>query len=219
MWSINRYRELNTLSIISIFVSLLLPIMSTATTCKNDVGDTFNNGVCHTTTHSLVNPIDSTDTAFSNDPEIKEWHFHVYWFQNRPEAYDAALRLRDELIAGVENGDFVVVLNGVTAEMLPGLDESHIPHINTKPVGPHPCGSYEVWVPKEYFADAMSLFMERRGELSILLHPLTRHEVEDHWSRNMWLGPPFRLDLTVLSEDIGHVPLQYPELKLGYSAV
>jgi len=34
----------------------------------------------------------------------------------------------------------------------------------------------------------------------------------------MWLGPQYRLDLTVLEEDLDGVPLQYPELGLGYSA-
>ncbi len=43
-------------------------------------------------------------------------------------------------------------------------------------------------------------------------------QVEDHSARTMWLGPSFRIDLTVLEEDIGFAPLQYPELGLGYSA-
>ena len=34
----------------------------------------------------------------------------------------------------------------------------------------------------------------------------------------MWLGPPFRLDLRVLKEELSDPPLQYPELGLGYSA-
>jgi hypothetical protein len=33
---------------------------------------------------------------------------------------------------------------GVTDQMLPGLNTSAIPNINEGPVGPHPCGSYEV---------------------------------------------------------------------------
>ena len=173
--------------------SILLVFVATAacSICRNDVGDNFNGGVCHITTHSLVQPIDAAMTAFSDEPEIKEWHFHVYWHHLRQESYDAALRVRKELLDSVEQGRFVVILNGVTAEMIPELDESNVPGINTEPVGPHPSGSYEVWVPKEYFGDAMSFFMCRRGELSVLLHPLSVHEMEDHSARAMWLGPPF----------------------------
>jgi len=82
---------------------------------------------------------------------------------------------------------------------------------------------YRTWVPKEYFAQAMSFFMRERGALTILLHPLTRHEVEDHsglllhcltdrpcalkWrffsGRAMWLGRQVSIDLTALSVDRG----------------
>merc|ERR1711936_1551024 len=103
-------------------------------------------------------------------------------------------------------------------EILPGIDESMIHPINTEPFGPHPCGSFETWVPREYLSEAMSFFMQRRGELSILFHPRTRWEVEDHGARNMWIGPPMRLDYTVLALDLEEPPAQYPELKLGYSA-
>jgi DOPA 4,5-dioxygenase len=90
--------------------------------------------------------------------------------------------------------------------------------VNDVPVGPHPIGSFETWVPKEYFGIVTSWFMRNRGSLQVLLHPLSRHEIEDHTARAMWLGPSLRLDLTVLTADIGYPPLQYPELKLGYSA-
>jgi hypothetical protein len=43
--------------------------------------------------------------------------------------------------------------------------------------------------------------MLNRGENSVLLHPLTRHCVEDHTGRVMWMGAPFNLDRTVLAFD------------------
>ena len=73
-----------------------------------------------------------------------------------------------------------------------------------------------MWTPKEYLAQALSFFMLRRGELTILLHPLSgSHAVEDHTGRAMWLGPEYRLNLNVLPEVDGDLP-QYPELGLGY---
>ena len=65
----------------------------------------------------------------------------------------------------------------------------------------------------------MSHMMLNRGETSIMLHPLSVHCIEDHTGRLMWMGVPFNLDRTVLSFDDPECDgLQYPELKLGYSA-
>jgi len=175
------------------------------------------NGQDFVTSHSFTKPISKDDVLFA-DPEIKEYHFHVYWFQTNQNDFKAAMKLRDLLIEAVKRKEFVVIFNGITNEIIPKVNVKAIPKINTHPIGPHPCGSFEVWTPKEYFSEAMSFFMRNRGELSILLHPLSMHEIEDHSGRAMWLGPSYRLDYTVLAEELQHVPLEYPELGLGYSA-
>jgi len=118
----------------------------------------------------------------------------------------------------VKAREFIAIFHGITQDIVPRVNTSNIPPLNKGPRGPHPCGSFEVWVPKEYVAPALSWFMVNRGSLTILLHPLSRYEIEDHSARSMFLGPEYRLDLTVLAADIGHAPLQYPELGLGYSA-
>ena len=63
----------------------------------------------------------------------------------------------------------------------------------------------------------LSFSLLNRGQLSILVHPLGRNEVEDHSTHAMWLGQPFPLDLSILDPKGGDPP-QFPELKLGYSA-
>ena len=184
---------------------------------RNDVGDEQKGGACFVTSHSLTHQLHSNDIARS-EVDIKEFHFHTYWFQNRPESLNSALRIQKELLTAVKNKRFIAVLPGITEDILPGINISNIPNVNLEPVGPHPCGSFETWVPKEYFAEVVSFFMQRRGELTILVHPLPRYEVEDHFARNMWIGTPMRLDMTGLESDTKETPLQYPELKLGYSA-
>mmetsp|Transcript_8706 Transcript_8706/g.10992 ORF Transcript_8706/g.10992 Transcript_8706/m.10992 type:complete len:169 (-) Transcript_8706:322-828(-) len=150
--------------------------------------------------------------------EIKEFHFHVYWFQNDENSVTLATSLRERLLKQVSREkNFVAVCHGVTEEMLPGLEVRNIPPVNDHPIGPHPCGSFEVWVPKESFSQVMSFFMRERGLLSILIHPLTQNVIEDHTKSAMWLGEPFRLNLNTFSPDEADPP-QYPELKLGYSA-
>eukprot|EP01120_Amphizonella_sp_Union-15-10_P017005 TRINITY_DN929_c0_g1_i1.p1 TRINITY_DN929_c0_g1~~TRINITY_DN929_c0_g1_i1.p1 ORF type:complete len:170 (+),score=12.90 TRINITY_DN929_c0_g1_i1:70-579(+) len=153
------------------------------------------------------------------DPPIKEWHFHVYFFQTDTKSYQQALNIRDSLLYAVKQREFIAVFNGVTDAIYPGLDTSKIPPINLVPRGPHPCGSFEVWVPFEHYAAALSWFTLNRGELTILIHPLTRHEYDDHSCRALWLGPKYRLNLSVFQPRVlPAIPLQYPELRLGYSA-
>jgi len=134
--------------------------------------------------------------------EIKEFHFHIYFFQSNPTQRAAALALRDEVIRLREAGYFHAV---------------PLATYNDAPRGPHPVGSYEVWCPREKFSRTYSFFARNRGELSVLVHPLTRREVLDHTVRAAWLGPPFPLDLANLRELLPQVPAQYPELGLGYS--
>ncbi|KAF9424619.1 hypothetical protein BGZ94_008026 [Podila epigama] len=138
------------------------------------------------------------------DNEIKEFHFHIYWFQNNEASQASAVKLRDRILQLVKEGFFQVVplKNGV----------------NTAPRGPHPIGSYEVWCAREDFARCYSWMVLNRGPHSVLIHPLTREEIADHSTRAAWLGTPVPLDLSRLEPLADHVPSQYPELGLGYNA-
>lgn len=111
---------------------------------------------------------------------------------------------------------FVVVFNGVTSAIVPGRVGTP-PPMNHHAVGPHPSGSFEVWVPEESLAKALSWITLNRGSLSILIHPLTRYERVDHSTHATWIGQPWTIDLLALREDLKTPPLQYPELGLGYS--
>ncbi|KAI8073865.1 DOPA-like domain-containing protein [Gongronella butleri] len=137
------------------------------------------------------------------DAQILEWHFHIYFFQHNEQQKQAALDLRNRVLQLVRDGYFKVV---------------PLHRVNFEPIGPHPIGSYEVWAPKEYFAEAFSFFTLNRGELSILIHPLTTLPRTDHSTRVSWLGKPFPIDLSALPLVEDNPLGQYPKLKLGYSA-
>jgi len=49
--------------------------------------------------------------------------------------------------------------------------------VNLEPMGPHPVGSFEIWCPSESFASVFSYLCMNHGELSILIHPLTKEQV------------------------------------------
>ncbi|KDR81986.1 hypothetical protein GALMADRAFT_58539 [Galerina marginata CBS 339.88] len=137
------------------------------------------------------------------ESEVKEWHFHIYFHQNNADEHAAALKLRDAVLRLRRDGAFVAV---------------PLFRVNTSPIGPHPAGSYEIWVPQETFSSVFSYLCMNRGSLSVLVHPLTREQRKDHDARVAWIGPSFPLDLSTLPIRSDEIPLQYPSLKLGYSA-
>ncbi|KAI0035005.1 DOPA-like domain-containing protein [Vararia minispora EC-137] len=144
-----------------------------------------------------------TDLKEVLEAEIKEWHFHIYFHQSSATEHAAAVALRDAVLRLRRAGAFVAV---------------PLWRVNTSPIGPHPVGSYEIWCPSESFAAVFSYLCQNRGELSVLVHPLTREERTDHDTRKAWIGPSYPLDLSALPILSDSVPLQYPSLKLGYSS-
>ncbi|KAL4244169.1 DOPA 4,5-dioxygenase [Abortiporus biennis] len=143
-----------------------------------------------------------TDLKTVIDSEIKEWHFHIYFHQRNAEEYHAALQLRDAVLRLRRDGAFVAV---------------PLFRVNTDPIGPHAVGSYEIWCPSESFSSVFSYLSMNRGNLSILVHPLTKEQRADHEIRNAWIGPAYPLDLSTLPIKSDKIPFQYPSLKLGYS--
>ncbi|PBK73498.1 hypothetical protein ARMSODRAFT_636820 [Armillaria solidipes] len=151
----------------------------------------------------LIPSIPETDVATVTANEIKEYHFHIYFHQTNATEHYFALELRDAVLRLCRDGAFVAV---------------PLFRVNTEANGPHPVGSYGIWVPVESSASVFSFIVKNHGKLSVLIHPLTIDEREDHEKRTAWIGPPFPLDLSWVVEKMDSVPLQYPTLKMGYSS-
>ncbi|KAL7952186.1 DOPA-like domain-containing protein [Trichoderma compactum] len=136
------------------------------------------------------------------ESRTREWHFHIYFLLQSPIETAAALALRDAVLRLRRDGAFVAV---------------PLHRVNKEPIGPHPAGSYEIWVPDTSFSEVFFYLATNRGNLSILVHPLTTQQRRDHESRNAWLGTPWPIYLDGLPRKSDDVPLQYPELRLGWS--
>ena len=108
-------------------------------------------------------------------PQIRDWHAHVYFdAATRDTAW--ALRERIEKSFDIKMGRF-----------------------HEKPVGPHPRHSYQVHFRNDQLAPLIAWFTLNRGGLTVLMHPNTGQELEDHRDRAMWLGASETLDLSVLT--------------------
>ncbi len=104
---------------------------------------------------------------------IEGFHAHVYY---TPATKPAAARLRDAIAR-----DFTVVVG----------------RWHDVPVGPHDAAMYQVAFAPEAFAGLVPFLMLHRDGLSIMVHPLTGDDYEDHATHSLWLGAqlPLRLDV------------------------
>jgi aromatic ring-cleaving dioxygenase len=112
--------------------------------------------------------------AFSDAARIEGYHAHVY--------YDAATRGAAERLRQAIGERFAVRLG----------------RWHDVPVGPHPTSMYQVAFAVEELPRLLPWLMLNRGGLSILLHPLTGDDYEDHAHFALWLGVPQPLRLEVL---------------------
>ncbi|MDD9982164.1 MAG: DOPA 4,5-dioxygenase family protein [Gammaproteobacteria bacterium] len=107
-------------------------------------------------------------------PEVTGYHAHVY--------YDEASRADAAEVREALDARFAVRLGRWRDE----------------PVGPHPEPMYQVaFAPDQFNRIVPWLMLNRRG-LTVLVHPETGHDLEDHRDRALWMGRVLELRLDVL---------------------
>jgi aromatic ring-cleaving dioxygenase len=110
------------------------------------------------------------------------FHSHVYFDHREPESVREARAFRDRI-----------------AEAFSGTAHVEVASFHAAPVGPHTRGSFEVLFTREVFADYVPwLMFTRPAHVDVLVHPLTRSQVLDHFARALWLGTPLELDRQML---------------------
>jgi len=109
---------------------------------------------------------------------IKDWHVHVYY---TPGTRDQAAALREW------------VEQKFTVRMGRWHEEK---------VGPHPQAMYQVAFDNGEFSAIVPFLALNRMGLTILVHPNTRRERDDHLLHALWMGDILPLDASVLREEI-----------------
>src|SRR5262249_41270123 len=108
--------------------------------------------------------------------DIASYHAHVYF---DPSQRDAAMHVREAV-----SERFVVELG----------------RVHEGPFGPHTKASYQIAFATDVFAAIVPWLMLNRSGLSILVHPRTGNEIEDHEKLPLWLGEPLPIDLEFLRQ-------------------
>jgi aromatic ring-cleaving dioxygenase len=107
---------------------------------------------------------------------IKDWHAHVY--------YDAATRDRAATLR-----------EWIGARFAARLGRWH-----DAPVGPHPRAMFQVVFDNADFSTLVPFLALNRLGLTILVHPNTARERDDHLLHALWLGAALKLDASMLRE-------------------
>ena len=105
---------------------------------------------------------------------IKGYHAHVYY---DAESKPAAAELREAIEARFD---------------------ARMGRWHDRPVGPHPCWSYQVAFTPELFPSLVPWLALNRGGLVIFIHPETGDDLPDHRDYALWLGAKMELNLDAL---------------------
>jgi len=107
--------------------------------------------------------------------DSKGYHAHVY--------FDAATRPTAERLRDTISSTFAVEAGAFADE----------------PRGPHPVPQFNVIFETPQFQHVVPWLMLNREGLSVLVHPLTESNYDDHSAYALWLGTPVPLRLDRLS--------------------
>jgi len=72
--------------------------------------------------------------------------------------------------------------------------------LNTGPIGPHPIGSWGIYLPLEQFTEAVSFISMYHGNLTVLVHPNSAYPKIDHLLNAFWIKTILLLDGDQLSD-------------------
>lgn len=111
---------------------------------------------------------------FADPTAIEGYHAHIYYDRaTRPAAERLRLALGERFSARLGNW-------------------------HDEPVGPHRCAMYQVAFAAAELPRLLPWLMLNRDGLSVLVHPVTGNDYNDHARFALWLGTPLPLRLEVL---------------------
>jgi len=67
--------------------------------------------------------------------------------------------------------------------------------------GPFPIGEWSVFMPSPYYSLVVPWFIQNRGQFTLLVHPNTGFEYEDHSIWASWTGEKQQLDMSIFTKN------------------
>lgn len=108
--------------------------------------------------------------------KIEDYHAHVY--------FDAA------------TGDAARWVREAVEQRFPAVAMGRW---HERPIGPHPCWSYQIAFKPDLFAELIPWLALNRQDLVVFVHPNSGDVLEDHRDRALWMGAKMDLKLEALA--------------------
>lgn len=147
---------------------------------------------------------------------VTSYHAHVHFLQNNNASRWAARSLRAKFVAEFFGNESAVAHCSADFEQAETCLWQNDPCLG--PVGPFATAQFAAYVTVGDFERVVAFFLQHRGALSVLVHPNTGCNALDHSAWPLWLGAPWKLDLTQFEHepapleacpDAAHVPRAY----------
>eukprot|EP00300_Choanocystis_sp_HF-7_P024822 c26380_g1_i1.p1 GENE.c26380_g1_i1~~c26380_g1_i1.p1 ORF type:complete len:215 (+),score=30.26 c26380_g1_i1:44-688(+) len=150
--------------------------------------------------NSLAHPTlypDLGQVNCSEPPAILSYHVHIIYMLTSDGQIARSSALRDKARAHFndvlgedcdgryDNGRLCLIFDHKFNETLPGA--------------PFPVGEWSMFVPVSFYARVVPWFTQNHGEFSLLVHPNSGCEYEDHSSWALWAGDKWPLDLSIFT--------------------
>jgi aromatic ring-cleaving dioxygenase len=141
-------------------------------------------------------------------PPIISWHAHITYFLTQQSNIQGAMDLR------AKTADYFAPFLGEECDGR--YDNGVLCMINdhnfwneTLEGGPFPVGEWSIFIPVPYYSLVVPWLLQHRGAYSMVIHPNTGFEYEDHSIWASWSGIPQPLDMSIFqentqTEDFGH---------------
>jgi len=150
--------------------------------------------------HSTLYPHISKDRKKAVPfPGIISYHIHLTYTVFNPPVITAALAIREEARRAFKHflgpdcdGRYDYGYLCMIADH----------NFNTTLIGgPFTSGEWSIFVPVGYYSVVIPWMLQHRGDFSIVVHPNTGYEYEDHSKWAMWVGERWPLDMTIFDEN------------------
>ncbi|CAF1414064.1 unnamed protein product [Adineta steineri] len=130
---------------------------------------------------------DLKDINFGDNITYYSYHIHTYFLQKNENQVAEATALRSKFI----NQFKVDSCNDACGTWCPKICHWDL---NMAPAGPHPIGSWGIYVPLEQVTETISFISMYHGNLTILVHPNSGQVKTDHLVNGFWIKSMLPLD-------------------------
>ncbi len=138
-------------------------------------------------------------------PQAMSYHAHITYMLTNKDQIDKAAELREEALQ--EFADLLgeePICQGTPNDPSGRYDNGRFcmieDHNLTTTLGPFAVGEWSMFVPVHYYARVVPWFQQHRGDFSLLVHPNSGCEYEDHGIWAQWSGSPWNMDMSIFTQ-------------------